>query len=112
MQQCGFDTQTTAETLAHIKASCLEMVPELTECPIVKSWAGLRPSSPHGVPYIGQMPNIDNLWANFGHFRNGLCMGPASAQLLAELMTGETLSFNAADYSPERLYQDAYAPVE
>lgn len=112
MQQCGFDTQTTAETLAHIKASCLEMVPELTEFPIVKSWAGLRPSSPHGVPYIGQMPNIDNLWANFGHFRNGLCMGPASAQLLAELMTGETLSFNAADYSPERLYQDAYAPVE
>ena len=109
MRQCGFDTQTSDETLAHIKASCLDMVPELAEFPIIQSWAGLRPSSPHGVPYIGKMPNIDNLWANFGHFRNGLCMGPASAQLLAELMMGETTSYNAADYTPERLYQDAFS---
>ncbi|WP_180161543.1 glycine oxidase ThiO [Acinetobacter sp. YH12040] len=112
MRQCGFDTQTTDATLQHIQESCFDMVPELANFPIVKSWAGLRPSSPEGIPYIGQMPNFDNLWANFGHFRNGLCMGPASAQLLAELMTGETPSFNADHYSPSRLFQDALLSVE
>ncbi|MGE8653112.1 MAG: glycine oxidase ThiO [Acinetobacter gandensis] len=109
MRQCGFDTQTTNETLQHIQQACFEMVPELAKFPIVKSWAGLRPSSPEGIPYIGQIPQFDNLWANFGHFRNGLCMGPASAQLLAELIMGQTPSFNAEDYSPQRLYEDAIA---
>ena len=112
MRQCGFDTQTTNTTLQHIQESCFDMVPELANFPIVQSWSGLRPSSPEGIPYIGQMPNFDNLWANFGHFRNGLCMGPASAQLLAELMSGQTPSFNADHYSPTRLFQDALLSIE
>jgi len=78
-------------------------VPELADFPIVQRWAGLRPSSPNGVPYIGKMPEMDNLWANFGHFRNGLCMGAGSAQLLRQLMLGQPTLVDAKAYSPERL---------
>ena len=79
------------------------MVPELADFPIVHRWAGLRPSSPNGVPYIGKMPEMDNLWANFGHFRNGLCMGAGSAQLLRQLMLDQPTLIDAKAYSPERL---------
>ncbi|MGZ5577448.1 MAG: NAD(P)/FAD-dependent oxidoreductase, partial [Methylobacter sp.] len=49
-------------------------------------WAGLRPGTEHGIPYIDRHPEIGNLFINAGHFRNGLAMGPASAQLMADLV--------------------------
>lgn len=103
MADVGFDQRPSLQTQQNIYKACLEMVPELADFPIVKHWAGLRPSSPTGVPYIGAFPKIKNLWANFGHYRNGLCMGPASARLLRELMLGQRLTVDASAYSPERL---------
>ena len=103
MANCGFDTTPDAKTQQNIIDACLEIVPELAQFPIVKQWAGLRPSSPTGVPYIGAVPDVDNLWMNVGHFRNGLCMGPASAKLLAQLMLKQSTLTDPAPYSPERL---------
>lgn len=105
MNHLGFDKRPSVQTQQNIYKACVEMVPELANFPIVKQWAGLRPSSPTGIPYIGQMPNLTNLWANFGHYRNGLCMGPASAQLLRQLMLKQETLVNAAAYSTDRLMQ-------
>ena len=103
MQDIGFDTACSSEIQQHIQDAVFEMVPELKQFPLVKQWSGLRPSSPNGVPYIGQLPHIENLWMNSGHFRNGLCMAPASAQLLRELMLGQVPFLNPDLYSPKRL---------
>jgi glycine oxidase len=103
MAEVGFDTNTDMSTQQNILDACLEMVPELAQFPILKRWAGLRPSSPKGIPYIGQMPNIENLWANFGHFRNGLCMGSGSALLLRQLILEQKTIVNPSAYSPSRL---------
>ena len=105
MDDIGFDHRPDIDTQRKIYEASLEMVPELEQFPIVKSWAGLRPSSPTGIPYIGRLPKLDNAWANFGHFRNGLCMGPASAQLLRELILNQDTLVNAEVYSPSRLQQ-------
>ena len=103
MANCGFDTTPTAATKQTILEACFEMVPELAAFPIVKQWAGLRPSSPTGVPYIGKMPELDNVWANFGHFRNGLCMGPASARLLRQLILKQPTLLDPTAFCPTRL---------
>lgn len=108
MSECGFSTAVDAQTQLDILSACLEMVPELAQFPIVKRWAGLRPSSPHGIPYIGAMPELSRLWANFGHFRNGLCMGAGSAKLLAQLMLNQKTFVDPHAYSPDRL---AYAQL-
>lgn len=107
VQHCGFNTQIDQTTQDNILKHCLAMVPELSQFPIVKRWAGLRPGSPDGVPYIGQMPEQDNLWANFGHYRNGLCMGPASAQLLRQLMLKQSPIVDATVYSTARLQKNS-----
>ncbi len=99
----GFDTTPTIETKQNILNACFEMVPELANFPIEKQWAGLRPSSPDGIPYIGKMPDISNLWANFGHYRNGLCMGPASAKLLRQLILQQKTITDPQVYTTERL---------
>jgi glycine oxidase len=49
------------------------------------------------------MPEIGNLWANFGHFRNGLCMGAGSAQLLRQLILKQAPIVDPSAYSPSRL---------
>lgn len=103
VRHCGFDTEPDQATQNNILEHCLNMVPEIAQFPIVKRWAGLRPGSPDGVPYIGKMPAQDNLWANFGHYRNGLCMGPASAQLLRQLMLKQETLVDASAYSTARL---------
>lgn len=103
MHHLGFDKRPSTQIQQNIYKASLAMVPELADFPVVKQWAGLRPSSPTGVPYIGKMPDLNNLWANFGHYRNGLCMGPASAQLLRQLMLQQPSTVNPAAYDPNRL---------
>lgn len=103
MNEIGFDQRPTLHTLQDIYKASIEMVPELSHFPIVQQWAGLRPSSPNGIPYIGLMPNIDNLWANFGHYRNGLCMGPASARLLRQMILKQKTLSDIQPYSTDPL---------
>jgi len=86
VEQDDFNKTTTAQARDRLNAFALNLLPTLNDFPLIKHWAGLRPGTKHGVPYIDKHPEIDNLCINAGHFRNGLAMGPASAQLLADLV--------------------------
>jgi glycine oxidase len=44
----------------------------------------LRPGSPDNIPYIGKHEDFDNLYLNTGHFRYGVTMAPACADLVVE----------------------------
>ena len=84
MRMQGFNTEVDESVSENIIKAATTLIPELTDFPIVKQWAGLRPSSPQGIPMIGQVPHLNNMWLNVGHFRNGLVMAPASAKLLVQ----------------------------
>jgi len=75
-------------------------LPALANYPLVNHWAGLRPGSPQGVPYICEYREISGLYLNTGHYRNGVAMGPGSAQLLADCML-QRAGFTG--FSPYRL---------
>ena len=86
VEQDNFNKTTTAEARNRLNTFALNLLPSLKNFPVVKHWAGLRPGTEHGVPYIDKHPKISNLCINAGHFRNGLVMGPASAQLMVDLV--------------------------
>lgn len=98
-QNRGFDKTLQDEVSQKIIAASVELVPELAQFPIVKQWSGLRPGSPEGIPFIGRVKEMKNLWLNVGHYRNGLVMAPASARLLVELMQGESPFVEANPYA-------------
>jgi len=52
----------------------------------VKPWAGLRPCTPDGLPYIGRMPDHDNVIVATGHAMMGLSLGPITGQLAAKML--------------------------
>ena len=86
VEQDNFDKTTTEEARDRLHAFAVNLLPTLRNFPVVNHWAGLRPGTEHGIPYIDKHPEIGNLYINAGHFRNGLAMGPASAQLMADLV--------------------------
>ncbi|MGY2228987.1 glycine oxidase ThiO [Pseudomonas tolaasii] len=97
----GFDKTPTESALESLKASAVELIPELANAEVVGHWAGLRPGSPEGVPYIGEVPGFKGLWLNCGHYRNGLVLAPASCQLFADLLLGQAPIIDPAPYAPE-----------
>lgn len=51
----GFDKTPTDSALASLKASAEGLLPALADAEVVGHWAGLRPGSPAGVPFIGEL---------------------------------------------------------
>jgi glycine oxidase len=85
----GFEKGNTPEGLAGLKAFAKRMVPLLADAPLENSWSGLRPHTRRGTPFIGRLPDCDNLFIAAGHFRAGLHLSPITARLTAQLIRGE-----------------------
>ena len=100
VEQDAFNKNTTSIARERLTDFALTLLPALKKAPLIHHWAGLRPGTQDGVPYIDQHSDIDNLSINAGHFRNGLVMGPASAQLMVDLILKRPTS---VDPSPYRL---------
>lgn len=99
LEKVGFDYQTTKDAAASLHATALDIVPALANFPIEHHWAGLRPGSPAGIPFIGAVPEFDNLFINAGQFRNGLVLAPASVRLLADIMLQRSPIVNPEPYA-------------
>ncbi|TSA48934.1 MAG: glycine oxidase ThiO [Nitrosomonadales bacterium] len=91
VEDVGFDKSTTPAAMAELQRKAAAILPELAGMQPIKQWSGLRPGSPDNVPVIARHPQFDNLWLNAGHFRYGVTMAPASAEILAGLMLGGVL---------------------
>jgi glycine oxidase len=99
LEETGFEKSVTEAAAARLQAVAAKLAPSLRDLSPVAHWAGLRPGSPNGIPFIGRHPAAQNLWLNTGHYRNGLVLAPASAQLLGDLMLGRQPALDAAPYA-------------
>lgn len=63
-------------------------VPALAGAPIRSVRACARPASPDGRPAMGPVPGVDGLHVLAGHGMWGISIGPATARIAADLITG------------------------
>jgi glycine oxidase len=99
VEHVGFNKTTTNAALQNLKYAAYDLIPRLADYTVQKHWAGLRPGSPNGVPYIGKHPDIQGLYVNTGHFRNGIVLGLASAHLLTDIMVERSPILDPAMYA-------------
>lgn len=103
LEYVGFDKATTMEARDELVSAAETIFPGITStCEIETQWAGLRPGSPEGIPYIGPHPEVSGLYSSSGHFRNGFVLAPASARLGADLILGRKPALDPLFYSLER----------
>jgi glycine oxidase len=101
MEDVGFDKAITEEARDELDAAAKDLVPLLAEARLERHWSGLRPGSPTGVPFIGAYPRVEGLYINAGHYRNGVVMAPASAQLMVDILLNRETNVNSEPYSLE-----------
>lgn len=87
MENAGFEPACTREATARLLHMAAEVCPALQSAPVTGCWSGLRPwVSLDGLPLLGagHLPGL--IWAS-GHFRNGILLAPATAKVVADLVT-------------------------
>ncbi len=80
-----------------------EMLPSLAGEP-ESEWLGLRPSMPDSLPVLGPAPGHPNVILAFGHNHIGLTLGPATGQIVTDLVSGRVPAMNLEPFAPTRSY--------
>lgn len=99
-ERAGFEKRNTPAGLAGLMNFAFRMVPSLAEARFVQAWSGLRPHPKSGLPLMGRLPDLENLYVAAGHFRAGLHLSPITARLMTQLITGEPTALNLAPFAP------------
>ncbi|MFY9260662.1 MAG: glycine oxidase ThiO [Gallionella sp.] len=98
LEEVGFDKAVTSNARDSLFERACQLYPDWRKQPIIEHWAGLRPGSINNIPTIGRHAQINNLYANTGHFRYGVTMSFASAELLLNEIEGNAQPFDVAAY--------------
>ncbi|GGU54078.1 glycine oxidase ThiO [Streptomyces albospinus] len=100
-EELGWDTTVTAGGVYELLRDAHELVPGITELPLVESCAGLRPTSPDNAPLLGPT-ELPGLHLATGHFRNGVLLTPVTGDAMAEVLATGNLPEVARPFSPAR----------
>ncbi|WP_339510109.1 D-amino acid dehydrogenase [Pseudomonas sp. RL_15y_Pfl2_60] len=83
----GWDSQLDASRIKQLRDLAARSFPEAGDFETATPWAGLRPATPQGTPWLGAS-GINNLWLNLGHGSLGFTLACGSADVLAHLIAG------------------------
>jgi glycine oxidase len=102
LEEAGFDDRVTCGALREILDRTCALVPAVKEVALKRTWAGLRPATPDGWPYMGPVPPLRNLWVTTGHFRKGILLAPLCARLMAKSILADQLEEDLEPFKPTR----------
>jgi len=85
-------------------ARAFEYMPELKNLAAIRIWTGFRPATPDNLPYIGKLPDFENVYVAAGHEGLGITTSLGTAALLTDEIMGRRPAIPAAPYSPGRTF--------
>jgi D-amino-acid dehydrogenase len=101
--EAGYIARPTAAGLHEILREGLRVAPGLAEAEFREVRVGLRPyNTADGMPVLGRVPGLNNLYLATGHGPYGLHLGPYSGKLIADMMRGEAPEPLIAPFHPGR----------
>ncbi|MCH9653739.1 MAG: glycine oxidase ThiO [Planctomycetes bacterium] len=86
----GFNKENTVEGVGGLIQFAESIVPRLKSATFERAWAGLRPKSIDGLPYLGRVGEYENLLIAAGHYRDGLQLSPITARIIRQLICDES----------------------
>ena len=101
-EESGWDESICPDEVNRLKQFAMSVSEELNDEHLVETWTGLRPMAYDGIPYIGPHSNFANIFFATGHFRSGLHLSPATADIVCRQVLGQSLDFDVTSLRPER----------
>ena len=104
MELSGYDTSINARRVRALLAAVPAYLGGL-EAPQLatgETWAGLRPCTPDGLPFIGRFRRCENLIAATGHAMVGMSLAPVTGKLVTEIVHGRIPSIDLHLLRPDR----------
>jgi glycine oxidase len=102
IEDAGFDKTVYTSDIDHLRALAATLLPSFTDLQPIETWAGLRPATSDGLPLIGAHPTRPHHYLATGHYRNGILLAPATAHVVAQLISGEAPAVDLTAFSPAR----------
>ena len=103
IEDVGFDKTLHLSDIAYLRSLAASLLPPLADAQQLEAWAGLRPATPDGLPLLGALPTQPNHFIATGHYRDGILLAPATAHVMAQLLSGESPSIDLTPFSPDRI---------
>ncbi len=104
MELAGIDLTINRRRVAGFLKSFASYLPDFRydDMKTLPVWAGLRPCSPDGLPYIGKDRKFNNLTIAAGHAMLGFTLGPVTGKLVAEIVDEKRTSLNINQLATDR----------
>ncbi|HAA60560.1 MAG TPA: hypothetical protein DCE39_06480 [Planctomycetaceae bacterium] len=83
----GPDLEATEAGQRHVLGDATEMVPALAHATLDRTWVGLRPHTPDGMPVVDRLPDSENVFLAAGHFTKGVLLAPVTGRAIADWIT-------------------------
>jgi glycine oxidase len=104
MEHAGFAPEVTPAGLAEIFTGASAICPALARGEVLRTWAGLRPVSPDGLPIVGREPRLNGLYYATAHGRNGILLSGITGSLICRMLGGENELEMLVPLRPERFW--------
>ena len=82
----GFDRKTTLAGIEAVAQHARRILPALAKVNIIRTFAGLRPHTPDGLPILGPVDGLPGLIMAAGHEGDGIALAPITGQKVAEYL--------------------------
>jgi len=107
-ENAGFDRTTDPIALALLANQVSHFFPIMKKINFIRSFAGLRPSTPDGMPFIGEFPDAPGFFIAAGHEGDGIALSPVTGVLVADLIEGKNPEFPIKEFNPCRFSNIGY----
>jgi D-amino-acid dehydrogenase len=97
----GDDVSIRPSGPATVLQSLRELFPEVAKDGGISAWAGLRPMTPDGPPYLGRT-GISNLFVNVGQGSNGWTQACGCGRVVADIVSGRRPEIDLEGFGIDR----------
>jgi glycine oxidase len=86
-EDLGYDRTIDDRMVLNISRRAGEIVPAIGSLEPESVWIGFRPGCDSAAPQIARLQS-SSLWTAYGHYRNGILLAPATADLVSQQIAG------------------------
>jgi len=98
----GYDRRTSFEGIRAVARRVLPVFPALASLPVIRTFAGLRPYTPDGLPILGPVASMEGFLMAAGHEGDGIALSAITGEMLAAHIAGDSPRFPLEPFRLER----------